>query len=100
MALALAILEGLLFLLGQRTPHLAELLSDSAEANIGILFLDLGAVLLGEEHETRERLLSLGGLLGLWSKTEAKTSLDIFSVPATFRPQTSTFLQYDCSCLP
>ena len=56
--LLLSVLVSLLLFLVQSTPHFAKLLSDLAKGNVGVFFLDLGAVFLGEQHEATKLLLS------------------------------------------
>lgn len=59
--LLLAVLVSLLLLIIQGAPHLTELLSDLAEGNVRVLFLDLRTMFLGEQHEAAELLLTTGG---------------------------------------
>lgn len=65
--LLVGVLVLFLLLVGQGAPHLSQLLPDAAERQLGIVLLDLGAVLLAEEHEASQRLLLLAApcLLGL-----------------------------------
>jgi hypothetical protein len=62
--LVLSVLVGLLLVIRERSPHLTQLLSDSSKSDVGIVFLDLSTVLLGEEHETRQGFLGASALLG------------------------------------
>jgi len=55
-SLVLAVLVGFLFLFRKGAPHFPELLAGTSERNAGIVLLDLFAVLLGEQHESRKRL--------------------------------------------
>jgi urea transporter len=60
------LLAGLVILLGlvvQGTPHFSQLLADSAKGQVRIFLLELGAMFLGKEHESRQGLLAATGLL-------------------------------------
>lgn len=64
-----------LLLVGERPPQFTQLLADATEGEVGLVFLDLGAMLLAEEHESRKRLLALATALlggGLQSSKEEK----------------------------
>lgn len=72
--LSLAALELFTLFVSQSTPHLSKLLSNLAKGDIGVLLLDLGAVLLAEQHESTEGLLRFraSALLGLFTKIGEK----------------------------
>lgn len=64
-----------LFLVGERPPQFTQLLSNSTKGEVRLVFLNLGAMLLAEEHESRKRLLALAAALlggGLQSSKEEK----------------------------
>ena len=62
----LSLLVVLLGLFVQSTPHLPNFLSNTTKGKVGMVFLDLGALFLGKEHEAFEWLLgTAASLFGL-----------------------------------
>lgn len=65
LATGLARLVALLGLVVQGTPHFSQFLSNATKGQLGIFFLEFGTMFLGEQHESRQRLLAAAAAAGL-----------------------------------